>query len=482
MRISTLALLCLGLGLSIGACRGGDDDGDDSSGLPDGPPMDTMPSTDVRIQDIQSDSMPKGTAVTVKGVVVTAIDAFGTRTGDFFIQEPGGAAFSGVKVFGAPLDQVAMLVPGDLIDIAGAEKDEFALSSDTTGRKVTELKPVAGGMMTITKAGQGAMPTPVAVDAVAISMMDKAAREAEWEKWEGVLITVTNARQIAAQRSFGANVDQTEFRITGLARVQSVMTALPAVNAFGVCYERITGIGDYFFNDLVLPRTEADLVPSGTGCRPMATSIVALQSGTNTEVVDLANVVVIGRDDIGTTSKGFWVADAMQAAPNNGVLVYTRDAAAPADYVPGAVVNVKGAVEEFDLGSGGNPPMGDTLTEIVEPILSFVSAPAGLPVPLTVTADVVSNIGAPGEPYEGVLVRIATLKVTNINAGAGKVELTDNNGNKVIMDDDSFDWPDQVLNTCYSTVTGIMSVQITDNVRTINPRSAADFVVGVGCN
>jgi hypothetical protein len=478
MRITTLALL--GLGLSLVACRGGDGD-DDSGGTPDARPMIDSPPADVRIQDIQSDAMAPGTVVSVKGVVVTAIDAFGSRAGDLFVQEPEGGERSGVKIFGAPLDQVAMLQVGDLVDIAGAAKEEFALSSDTSGRKVTELKP-AGGGMTIKKVGTGTVPAPAIVDAVALSMMDKAAREAEWEKWEGVLITVINARQIAAQRSFGQGPDQVEFRITGVARVQSVLAPLPATNAFGVCYERITGIGDYFFNDLVLPRSTDDLVPGGTGCRPMATSIVAAQSTPNTEVVDLRDLVVTGRDDIGATSKGFWVADALEAAPYNGIFVFTREVSAPAEYVPGAVVSVRGAVTEFDLGSGGNPPTGDTLTQIAEPIHALVSAPMGVPVPVKVTADVVSDIGESGEPYESVLVQVENVKVTNTNAGGGKVELTDNSGNKLIMDDDAFVWPEQVLNTCYATVTGIMSVQVIDNVRTINPRALTDFVVGTGCN
>lgn len=477
MRTTTLAFLALGL--SLAACRGGG--GDDTAVDPDGPPPDMM-SADVRIQDIQSDSMMPGTVVSVKGVVVTAIDTFGARTGDFFVQEPGSEStpFSGVKVFGAPLDQVAMIMPGDIIDITGAQKDEFALSSDMTGRKVTELKPAGGGMR-ITKTGTGSVPDPAMVDAAALSLMDKAAREAEWEKWEGVLITVVNARQIAAQRGFSQmQPDQFEFRISGVARVQSVLAELPAANAFGVCYERIIGIGDYFFNDLVLPRSTDDLTEGGTGCRPMPTNIVALQSGTSSEVVDLSNVIVTARDDIGTgNSKGFWVADALQAAPHNGVYVFTRDVAAPAEYVIGAVVSVKGAVDEFDLGSGGNPPMGDRLTEIVEPIHAFVSAPAGLPTPVTVTAGVASDIGAPGEAYEGVLVQIADLKVTAVLTN-NKFELTANDGAKIVIDDESFVTA-PVVGTCYESVTGIMHVQVTDNIRTINPRALTDLVEGMGC-
>src|SRR5215212_7740832 len=94
MRITTLALL--GLGLSLGACRG--DGGDDNGVDPDGPPMDTGSGV-VTIKDVQSDTMMVGTVVKLKGVVVTAVDMFGTSLGDLFIQDPAGGPFSGVKVF-----------------------------------------------------------------------------------------------------------------------------------------------------------------------------------------------------------------------------------------------------------------------------------------------------------------------------------------------------------------------------------------------
>lgn len=477
MRIKILALL----GLSLVACRGGGggNTGDDVDAPPGGP---DTPSGMVRIQDVQNDAMPPGTPVKLKGVVVTAIDAFGSRTGDLFVQDPAGGPFSGVKVFGAPLDQVAGLQVGDLVDIDGAQKDEFALPGDMTGRKVTELKP--SGTMTITKKGTGAVPAPAMVDAVAISAMDKASREAEWEKWEGVLITVINARQIAPSRAFGMNPDQVEFRITGVARVQSVLTDLPVGNAFGVCYAKITGVGDYFFNDLILPRSADDVAMGGAGCKPMATTIVSAQSVVNTEVVNLTNVIVTARDDIGTNSKGFWVADALVGAPNNGILVFTRDVAVPANYVPGAVVTVQGAIEEFDLGSGGQPPTGDTLTEVVDPVHAFVSAGTGAPTPITRTAEELSDIGATGEPFEGVLVRVVTMKVTNAALGNGKVELSDNANKKLVMDDDLFmtgSFPAQTNGTCLNVV-GVMSVQVTDNIRTLLPRTSADITIGTGCN
>jgi len=76
-----------------------------------------------------------------------------------------------VKVFGAPLDQHRGTRAGDLVDITGAQKDEFAYMAMPGDPTVTELKPVTGGTMTITKVGTGTVPAPADVDAAAISLL-----------------------------------------------------------------------------------------------------------------------------------------------------------------------------------------------------------------------------------------------------------------------------------------------------------------------
>ena len=89
----------------------------------------------VTIQEVQNDAMPPGTPVTLHGVVVTAIDNFGAKIGDIWVEEPEGGPFSGVHVFGAASTDVAALAVGDIVDITGAVKDEFALTGsggDTT--------------------------------------------------------------------------------------------------------------------------------------------------------------------------------------------------------------------------------------------------------------------------------------------------------------------------------------------------------------
>jgi hypothetical protein len=524
--LSMLALVVIGLF----ACRGGDDSGDDQP-MPDGS---TTNPNDVTIQEIQNDAMPEcnpadpATCVELKlkGVVVTAVDTFGDRKGDFWIGEPGGGPYSGVQVYGAPLDQVAALQIGDVVDIAGAQKSEFALTSDTSGNRLTELEPVEGGMMSVTKTGASMPIEPTAVDALTIGQMpDFMARAAEWEKWEGVLVKLTNVEAFSNTTcitSMGNCTDMTyeRFDITGDIQVQSSLAAMPATKvARGDCLSGITGVMGYFFDYQILPRTTAEIGTGGTACPventattcgdgidnngngfkdcgdfscqqavpacSVATTVAAIQMGTSTGAVVIDEAFVIARDEIGTSSKGLWVADALQGAQYNGIYVLTGSTAPAANLVPGAKVKVQGTVSEFDTG---NPQMGDKLTEITNATLTFVSAPAGLPTPLTgVAITTLTDIAAPGEPYEGVLVQLSTLKVTNNALGFGKVELTDNNGAKIVMDDDAFAYamsPNVIPanNTCFATLTGIMGVQLIDDIRTINPRAATDMVVGTGCN
>src|SRR5690349_16203568 len=84
--------------LTVAACRGG-------GGGPDGPGGHDAPPNpdDTSIYDIQNPDgrVAEGTTVSIKGVIVTAIDTYaeradGTRKGNFWIQEPAGGPYSGV--------------------------------------------------------------------------------------------------------------------------------------------------------------------------------------------------------------------------------------------------------------------------------------------------------------------------------------------------------------------------------------------------
>jgi predicted extracellular nuclease len=464
-RVSILACLSISL-LATAACRGGGS-GDDDDDTPDGPP-----TNKTRIQDVQNDSMPKGTPVALEGVIVTAIDAFGARTGDLWVQDPAGGEFSGIKVFGAPLDQVAQLAPGDIVNITNAEKDEFALTSDMSGRTVTEIKGAAGGMMSITKTGSGAVPTPATVDAKTIEELpDEAARDAEWEKWEGVLINVTNVRQLSEYGPFSSTSmaeDQQEFEATGGIAVQSVLANLgtPAERVAGTCYASITGIGDYFFNYLLLPRGASDLVGGGNGCGVVkAVTITDIQSGTATGSVNLKDVFVVARS---FNNKNLWVSQNLNAAPNEGIFVFRGNGAANLDaaIAPGAKVDVSGTVTE-----NNNDMMGDTVTQLSGGSVTLVTAAAGAPVPVTNQTAADLLVAATGEPFESVLVTLTNVKIVAIpdpaNFGMGMMQ---QGAATFLTDDDTLRLPDPV-NTCFASVTGIWTYQVFENTYAFLPIS-----------
>jgi hypothetical protein len=498
----------LALAFALVACR--DTGGGDDTQMPDGNP------SDVTIQEIQNDAMPDCKPATpegcvelkIKGVVVTAIDSYGGRTGDFWVQEPSGGPFSGVQVFGAPVDQVAGLAIGDVIDIAGAQKAEFALSSDMSGNKLTELEPVEGGMMTITKTGANMPVQPQVVDALAIGQMtDFMARNAEWEKWEGVLVKLDNVEAFSGTSCIGSSCpDMTyrQFDITGDIKVQSSLAAMPMPEvARGDCLSGVTGIIGYFFDYQILPRTTGEIGTGGNSCpveNNAATcgdgldnngngfsdcmdfscqttvpacvqhpTIAEVQSGSVTGYVKLDTVYVTA---VSFNKKNLWVATSLTAAPNEAIYVFRGNATSvpvlDAQIVVGAQVSVEGLAQE-----GNNDNMGATLTQIAGtmPTVTFLAAATTPPVPVVSQMASALAVESTGEPYESVLVTLTNVKITvagtSANFYTGELQ---QGSTKFISDDDVLRLTDPV-NTCYATVTGIWTYQIFSNAYGLLPIS-----------
>ena len=251
------------LGLALFGCRSSTNNNPDSPNGSDGSNAGT-----VTIQMIQDPGMAAGTQVAVAGVVVTAIDNFGGTVGNFWIEEPEGGPNSGVLVYHGDAATVAMLNPGDIISLSGAVKDEFALTGSNaypTGRTDVELEPVAGGTMTITKTGTGSVPAPAVVDALMYGQMSDADAQgpnfsAAWKQWDGVLVTMTNVAAGGAPKAFGKTMptpaDDYSFSITGVAKVEGSLSDITMSGiARNTCLSSVTGIVDYFYDYLVLPRT-----------------------------------------------------------------------------------------------------------------------------------------------------------------------------------------------------------------------------------
>ncbi len=498
--------------LAATGCRSSDDD----DGVnPDGGP--DSPGGEMTIQQVQDDATPAGTPVTLRGVVVVAIDNYGVRKGNFYVMEPEGGERSGVLVFNAPVDQVANLAVGDLVDIEGAEKDEFSLADDDS--TTTELLPIAGGEMSVVKVGDGEVPAPHVVDALTFGRMAKADREAEYEKWEGVLIQVNNVSVISGLRDIGSSdPDFQGFGITGLYEVDSSLAAIPQMPdhvARGECLMSITGMGDYFYEYKVLPRSTDAIVKNGSGCPAeeadatacadgmdneadgfadcmdfscqtlpqcqTGATVVNIQNGTIADgtVVNLNDVIVTA---VSSNRKNIWVADTAAGAQYNGVAVFRGNGAAvpvlPAEIVVGARVDVTGTVDEFNSGGGTG-----TLTQVTSnPTVTFVPGVPAVPTPVTGVSVATLIDDGTGEPYEGVLVELTNVRViaTPPAPGFGVRHFGMMGSANVLFDsdDDIRAMLADADGTCYSLVRGIWSYQVFDDRWAILPLGgAADVVV-----
>ncbi len=496
------------LGLALAACRG-DSKGGDGNG-------DVDAGTDDTVFDVQSESMAVGTPVTLRGVVVTAVDTYGGRTGGFYVQEPEGGAFSGVFVF-VPGTVAADLVPGDLVDVLGGVKEEFALSADMTGRKLTEISAPDTGAITVNKVGDGTVPTPPV-----LLPQDLAADDAEAEKWEGVPITFENVRVFNPLRTIGdeANLLK-ETVVTGPFPIQSNLTSLDNLKP-GNCLAKITGIGDYFFNYKIQPRTPADIVAGGSGCLPIEqttalcgdnldndlngfvdcadfncqtgeaaalcttdTTVTDIQNGTFDPTKGLARLTKVIITGVSFNRRFFWVKDPGAAAVNNGIFAFQSSQGSPVlfpdgeDFV-GRAVDVTAQVVEFngltELTNITFTAPGDIPADIIE-------TPPALTVELSVLLDDTTE-----EPYEGVLVTINNVKVVSKPDPGMRYSWTlGAAGAALTADQDIFRvQPDALTDgQCLASVTGIMHYNsFVDPARvSFLPRSAADIDTAVGvCN
>lgn len=478
MRITTPPVVGVLLGLSlVAACRSANPPNNNMN--PDGSTGsdgDTGPAM-IHIQDVQSDAMPVNTPVELHGVIVTAIDTFGAKTGDLWVEELGGGPFSGVHVFGTPVSQIVNLAVGDIIDITGAIKSEFALTSDTTGRTVTELQAPKGGMMTLTKTGVGTVPAPKVIDAAAIDAMAPGARDAEYEKWEGVLVQVTNVRSQSYPQGFGAKPypdDAYKLGVTGTLLIESTQTKLANVDGL-TCFASVTGVEDYFFDWLLLPRSAADVV-TGTGCAPVTitpSTIPAIQAALPTGIVELDNVTVTGVS-FGKTS--FWMSASPTAATTGGGYVFQSSTTLVLDaaIVPGVQVSVIGSVNEFN-----DDTMGGTLTEVQPLRISVVNATPSTLVPITgvTVATLLDPVMSP--QYESVLVTLDNVKITAIGDPTGK------NGfiATAVQGTTTFGIGTDILQlkaadlACYKTVTGFWTnLQAAGTTATTKP-NAYGFII-----
>ncbi len=228
-------------------CADGDDSGTNDNFNTNNNTNNNQNTGDDTIYQLQDESradfIPTEAEVNIEGVIVTAVDTYGDRTGNVWVEEPDGGPFSGVLVYGPTIvsGSLQSLAIGDIVNVTGI-KDEFALQGqDPTGRTMTEIKDG-----TIEKVASGQPVEPVEVSSPEEIMSDPGG-----EKYEGVLVVVRNVRSTGVN-SYG------EHTFTGGLIVGDELMDVGSVVTEGTCYARVVGVVNYFFKYVLLPRSAED--------------------------------------------------------------------------------------------------------------------------------------------------------------------------------------------------------------------------------
>ncbi|MGE3765522.1 MAG: hypothetical protein AB7L94_24905 [Kofleriaceae bacterium] len=224
----------------------------------DGPEMDG-PYIAKTVREVRAATTPVDTFVELTGVVVTAVDKYGPRTGDFWVQDAGGGPMSGVHIYSAIASEVAQLVPGDIVDIGNARKVLFTIGGDTSGRSEIELMPRVGGNIVLTKTG-ATTPVSTDIDVAAIATLAQPELDEELENWAGMLVRATFV-----------DADGEPMLMTGITQfplgpffVQDTQVQLPSGIVAGTCFVELVGIVEYARNYNLVPRQASDMTISGT--------------------------------------------------------------------------------------------------------------------------------------------------------------------------------------------------------------------------
>jgi DNA/RNA endonuclease YhcR with UshA esterase domain len=401
---------------------------------------DTGEASSVTIFDLQQGLVEEGTMVTIENVVVTS--PVSIEQSGVFVQDQQGGEFSGIYLY--MWDEVvdrAGLTPGDVVTLTG-EYVVFYGMSQLTVRRVGDVSVV----------GNTEPPAPVVVEASDIATGGALARN-----YQGVVVQVAGVAVSQPVNQYGDFVVEGGLLVSNFF-LQGDDAADPNV---GAVYDTITGPLYFAYDNYrILPRSGGDLVGGEGGLKDTHT-VYDIQQGLVPE-----GTRVIVEDVVVTTPPNFKGDLFFVMEPDggewSGIAVYVHDEEG-LDVRVGDVVTLDGRYQEYH----------DQSQIVLNDPGDIVKGGTGDVTPAVVSAADVATGGRMQDNYQGVLVTVQGVSVTNGVNQYGEFEVDD-----VLIVDDLFftsgTGPDPAVGTSFASITGVMAYSFGD--AKLSPRVLADLV------
>ncbi|PID39086.1 MAG: hypothetical protein CSA65_07375 [Proteobacteria bacterium] len=415
--------------------------------------------TTTTIPDIKTGKVSDGAGIKLEGVIVTAVDTFGSYANHAFVQDPNGGKNSGLFLFGPKVDagQLSDLKPGDVVDVAGIVQHYTGPASNPYKDNKVVIQVMKA---VITKKSTGAEPTPVVVTPAELTT------DPDASAYEGVLVKVENVKVRKGLDKHG------QFRVDGDLSIDDELYAHSTVKV-GECLS-IVGVPVFFYFHKLNPRGAADITAGGGCADAKVVTISDIQDpasankpAKDTEVKVTGVVTAVDAFPSAKTGKlkGFYIQEEGAAGPYKGIYVYHQWADTDTLKPPavGSKVEVTGIYTEFsDLSEIKN------VTEIKD--LGASSAPTALTVK---AADI--QVSADYQKYEGVLIKVENVTVKElVKSKDGTKTYGFSTTDSFEVKNDLFEFTIPAVNDTFTSVTGVLHKY--KSSPQIMVRSAADLV------
>lgn len=234
--------------------------------------------------------------------------------------------------------------------------------------------------------------------------------------------------------------------------------------------------------------TEPTEPTTETDCENGDDTISKIQKGeTNVDADVTTECIVTGiyykedEEHNKTAIQGLYVSEIIkQAEPYTGIYVFIKDTATVNDYKVGDKLEVKGIYKEHYENSQIEASDIKKLGSCPLPKPAEIADPATIATPYELAGEEYSptaNHGADAEKYEGVLVKVKDVKITNSNLGHGAFEVT---GNLAVSKDLYYYNGSRNEGVKFNSIAGILTYSF--EAFQLAPRSYEDFDVKIEKN